>query len=278
MERPNPEIRRYPERASAGGCQWPRQERAARRLGVRGRRQLQRVLEGRHASSCCCSTTRRRPEPARVIPLDPRSHRTYHYWHAFVPGLDTGPGLRISRARAVRARTRAYGSISDKVLLDPYGLAVAVPAAYDRMAASRPGRQRRGRDEKRGRRSGSLRLGGRCVRCAGPFARNGHLRAARARLHPAPEFRRRADRRGTYAGLVEKIPYLQDLGITAVELLPVFQFDPQDAPAGRVNYWGYQPVSFFAPHHAYSSTPRRRWPCSTNSATWSRRCTAPASK
>ena len=62
-----------------------------------------------------------------------------------------------------------------------------------------------------------------------------------------------ADKSGTYAGLIEKIPYLKDLGITAVELLPVFQFDPQDAPAGRVNYWGYQPVSFFAPHNAYSS-------------------------
>ena len=58
---------------------------------------------------------------------------------------------------------------------------------------------------------------------------------------------------GTYAGLIEKIPYLQQLGITAVELLPVFQFDPQDAPAGRTNYWGYSPVSFFAPHQAYSS-------------------------
>jgi hypothetical protein len=63
------------------------------------------------------------------------------------------------------------------------------------------------------------------------------------------------EKRGTYAGLVEKIPYLQDLGVTAVELLPVFQFDPQAAPAGRVNYWGYQPVSFFAPHHAYRSRP-----------------------
>src|SRR5258708_3558562 len=59
--------------------------------------------------------------------------------------------------------------------------------------------------------------------------------------------------RGTYAGLIEKIPYLQELGITAVELLPVFQFDPQDAPPGRVNYWGYAPISFFAPHQAYSS-------------------------
>src|SRR5262249_39343450 len=59
--------------------------------------------------------------------------------------------------------------------------------------------------------------------------------------------------RGTYAGLIEKIPYLRHLGITAVELLPVFQFDPQDAPRDLVNYWGYAPVSFFAPHRAYSS-------------------------
>ena len=43
------------------------------------------------------------------------------------------------------------------------------------------------------------------------------------------------------------------LGITAVELLPVFQFDVQACPPGVVNYWGYQPVSFFAPHRAYSS-------------------------
>src|SRR5262249_4441104 len=65
------------------------------------------------------------------------------------------------------------------------------------------------------------------------------------------------DKRGTYAGLIEKIPYLRDLGVTAVELLPVFQFDPQAVPPGdgRVNYWGYSPVSFFAPHQAYSSRP-----------------------
>src|SRR5205085_2789891 len=61
------------------------------------------------------------------------------------------------------------------------------------------------------------------------------------------------ERRGTYGGLIEKIPYLQGLGVTAVELMPVFQFDEQDAPAGLKNYWGYQPVSFFAPHSGYSS-------------------------
>src|SRR5262249_5467530 len=51
--------------------------------------------------------------------------------------------------------------------------------------------------------------------------------------------------RGTYAGVIAKIPYLQRLGITAVELMPVFQYDAQDAPAGPTNYWGYAPVSFF---------------------------------
>src|SRR5678815_3786734 len=62
-------------------------------------------------------------------------------------------------------------------------------------------------------------------------------------------------RRGTYAGVIDKIPYLRDLGITAVELLPVFQFDSHDAPGDKRNHWGYQPISFFAPHHAYSSRP-----------------------
>ncbi len=55
-------------------------------------------------------------------------------------------------------------------------------------------------------------------------------------------------RRGTFAGLIDKIPYLADLGVTCVELMPVFQFDPQEA-----NYWGYMPLSFFAVHQAYAS-------------------------
>jgi isoamylase len=60
--------------------------------------------------------------------------------------------------------------------------------------------------------------------------------------------------RGTYLGVIEKIPYLQGLGITAVELLPVYQFDAGDAPSGVSNYWGYDPISFFAPHLAYSAS------------------------
>ncbi|NET31577.1 MAG: glycogen debranching protein GlgX, partial [Cyanothece sp. SIO1E1] len=61
------------------------------------------------------------------------------------------------------------------------------------------------------------------------------------------------EQRGTYAGLIEKIPYLQDLGITAVELLPIHYFDAKDATPGLTNYWGYSTLGFFAPHRAYSA-------------------------
>jgi glycogen operon protein len=57
---------------------------------------------------------------------------------------------------------------------------------------------------------------------------------------------------GTYAGLIEKIPYLQSLGITAVELLPVQQFDEQDITPPNKNYWGYNRWRC-RPHAAYSS-------------------------
>jgi glycogen operon protein len=52
-------------------------------------------------------------------------------------------------------------------------------------------------------------------------------------------------------GLIDALPYLQSLGITAIELLPSMAFDPADAPEGRQNYWGYSPLSWFAPHHSY---------------------------
>ena len=83
------------------------------------------------------------------------------------------------------------------------------------------------------------------------------------------------DRRGTYAGLVEKIPYLHDLGVTAVELLPVYAFDEQDCPPGLTNYWGYSPISFFAPMR--NTVPAAiRSGFSMNSGIWSRHSTRPA--
>lgn len=60
---------------------------------------------------------------------------------------------------------------------------------------------------------------------------------------------------GTYLGLIEKLPYLQDLGVTAVELMPVHEFPILDIHGNvpeRPNYWGYDPMAFFAPHRGYA--------------------------
>jgi isoamylase len=190
-------------------------------------------------------------KPAAVIPLEPNRHRTYHYWHVYVPDLKAGQ-IYAYRAHGPFAPEQGLRFDGEKVLLDPYGLAIAVPGSYDRKAASRPGDNAAVAmksvmaDPDRYDWEGDLPL-------KRPFVETViyemHVRGFT--FHSSSGVA--SGKRGTYAGLIEKIPYLKDLGVTAVELLPVFQFDPQDAPEGRVNYWGYQPVSFFAPHHAYSS-------------------------
>lgn len=60
---------------------------------------------------------------------------------------------------------------------------------------------------------------------------------------------------GSYLGVIEKIPYLKQLGINAVELLPIFEFDEGDCLNKQLsNYWGYQPLSFFSPMQRYSTS------------------------
>jgi glycogen operon protein len=190
-------------------------------------------------------------QPARVIPLHADKHHTYHYWHVFVPGLQPGQ-VYAYRAHGPFEPERGCRFDGEKVLLDPYGIAVAVPEAYDRRAAARPGdnaataMKSAVADPDRYDWEGDLPLKRSLAETViYELHVRGFTRHSSSGVAPA--------KRGTYAGLIQKIPYLQDLGVTAVELLPVFQFDPQDAPEGLVNYWGYQPVSFFAPHHAYSS-------------------------
>lgn len=190
-------------------------------------------------------------KPSRILSIEPATGRTYHYWHAFVPGARTGQiyGYRV------------YGPFepylgfrfdSSKVLLDPYARSVVVPKNYSREAAIHAGD------------NAATAMKGVVVDLSGydwegdtPLHRPSsrtiiyemHVRGFTR--HPSsglPE-----NIRGTFRGLIEKIPYLQQLGITAVELLPVFQFDAQDCPPGHTNYWGYAPVAFFAPHREYSS-------------------------
>ncbi len=191
------------------------------------------------------------PRPSRVIRLEPTVNRTYFYWHVFVPGLRSGQlyGYRVEGPFDPGTGMRFDPT---KVLLDPYGRGVGVPGSYSREAARTVGD------------NAATAMKSVVVDCdAYDWEGDAPLRRPSARTivyemhvrgftrHPSSGVPEKT--RGTFAGLIEKIPYLRDLGITAVELLPVFQFDAQDCPPGLVNYWGYSPVSFFAPHQAYSS-------------------------
>jgi len=189
------------------------------------------------------------PEPA--ISFDPVKDRTYYYWHKFVPDVEPG---QIYGYRAKGPSDPSSGIRFDpaKILLDPYGSGVVVPKNYCRDCACKEG-------DNAATAMKSVVVDPRAYDWEGdeplhrPWSRTiiyeVHVRGFTR--HPSSEVSE--EKRGTFAGVVEKIPYLQQLGITAVELLPVFQFDAQDCPVGLVNYCGYAPVSFFAPHQAYSS-------------------------
>ena len=188
--------------------------------------------------------------PSDVIPLDPSTHQSYHYWHVRVPGLSAGQRYGF-RARGPWDPTRGLRFNEAWTLLDPYSRGVAVPRGWTRAAAL-------GDSDPTSPKLKSVVLrtddydweGDRPLHL--PFSRSVvyemHVRGFTAN----PNSGVAEGKRGTYAGVIEKIPYLKDLGITTVELLPVFQFDPEDAPSGRKNYWGYAPLSFFAPHVGYS--------------------------
>ena len=189
--------------------------------------------------------------PERVIELDGRRHRSGDYWHVEVEGLGEGCcyGYRVFGPLA----PGGHGFSPSKVLLDPTARAISGWDVYDRVLATGP--------------SPNAHACLKAVVCerdlfdfqAHPRPRNSWQRTVIYELHVGG-FTRREDagvavaHRGTYLGLIEKLPYLKELGITAVELLPVFCFDPADAPPGRDNVWGYSPLSWFTPHHGYCSS------------------------
>jgi glycogen operon protein len=191
------------------------------------------------------------PKPARVITLDPKRNRTFHYWHVFVKGIGAGQ-FYAYRAKGPYAPEKGHRFDENKVLLDPYTRAIATEEIYDRKAAIMAGdncdRALRGVVVDPSTYDWE---GDRPLRI--PYANTiiyemhvgGFTRHPNSGISP--------EKRGTFAGIIEKIPYLKDLGITALELLPIHYFDPEDAPPGLANYWGYSTIAFFAPHIRYSS-------------------------
>jgi glycogen operon protein len=191
------------------------------------------------------------PRPSKTVRLDPAADRAYHYWHTFVPGVRPGQlyGYRVHGPDDPANGLRFDPS---KVLLDPYGRGVVIPNGYTRTAAHDPG-------DNAATAMKSVVVDPTAYDWDGdrplnrPSARTVIYEMHVRGFTRHPNSGVRDDVRGTYAGLIEKIPYLKELGITAVELLPIHAFDAQDAPPGRLNYWGYATVGYFAPHPAYSS-------------------------
>ncbi|MBI4443326.1 MAG: glycogen-debranching protein [Acidobacteria bacterium] len=189
--------------------------------------------------------------PVFAYEFDYLRNKTGRVWHA-----------RITQSQIPDARYYAYSiegppSSGDrferhafdrrKVLVDPYAKTVFFPPAFDRTAAlgsgSNAGKAPLGvlcdekmdfewGDEERPRHDGDLIIYEMHVR--------GFTMNQNSDVDPA--------KRGTFGGIVEKIPYLQQLGITAVELMPVFEYDDTEP-----NYWGYMPLNFFSPHHKYGT-------------------------
>jgi isoamylase len=181
-------------------------------------------------------------QPTDCVDLDPSVHRTGHIWHIFISSLRNG--FRYTY-QVVDSQDRNW-----RHLLDPYAPGIA-------------GRERwGGAGETPALRTGFV--------DARPF-NWGDSRSPRTpwcetvmyELHTrcfTADGSSNVEQPGTYAGLQEKIPYLSDLGVTAVELLPIFEFEEDegariepDTGEPLMNMWGYHPLSFMAPKASFSA-------------------------
>ncbi len=189
-------------------------------------------------------------QPVVCKPLNHLRNKSGRIWHCRVAKSEMH-GARFYAYQIDGPRSNApfelHAFDREKVLLDPYAKSVHFPETFDRTAAMRPGSNH-----------GKAPLGVLYEdqpafawdRDEAPFHQHDlviyemHVRGFTRRANSGV----RPENRGTYRGVIDKIPYLKELGVTAVELLPVHQFDPQEG-----NYWGYMTLNFFAPHNAYAS-------------------------
>jgi len=185
-------------------------------------------------------------EPTETMDFNPRTDRWGDIWSIFVPGLKPGT-LYHFQSDGPHDPQRGLWFNPQARLIDPYAKALAGNFQVSRDGVIRPPK---------------------CVVIDDYFDWQGdrHLRrdisetiiyemhvrgftASRTSGVKAP---------GTYLGVIEKIPYLKSLGVTAVELMPVHEFPTRGfygEELQRANYWGYDPLAFFAPHSGYASSP-----------------------
>jgi isoamylase len=185
--------------------------------------------------------------PVLEYRFDYLRNKSGQVWHCRIPADELSKCRYYGYSVSGQNLSGLHSFDSQKVLLDPYAKSVFFPEAFDRSMATREGSN-----------AGHAPLGvltGHRAKFDWTGDRRQHHEsdAVIYELH-VKGFTKNSNsgvdpsRAGTYAGLVEKIPYLKELGVTVVELMPVFQRDPQEG-----DYWGYMPLNFFAPHAQYAS-------------------------
>jgi len=193
-------------------------------------------------------------DPFQTILFDPYVNKTFHFWHVFVRGLK--PGVHYAYRVDGRFDSSGQRFNRNKVLIDPYARGNS-DSLWDRGSGCTPED-----NQKTSMRSVVIDASGYDWEGDKPLNRpmedsiiyEAHVRG----FTQSPTSKVRHP--GNFAGLVEKIPYLKDLGITAVELLPVFDFD-QKAALREIdgkplcNYWGYSTIGYFAPQSSYCLEP-----------------------
>jgi len=195
------------------------------------------------------------PQPFQTIRLDPAVNKNFHFWHVLVRGLPAGThyAYRVDGSFNPAAGQRFN---RNKVLIDPYARG-NTDALWQRGAACTP-------DDNVAVSMRSVVIDPSGYDWEGdlPLKRPiedsiiYEMHARGFTQSPSSE----VGHPGTFAGIIEKIPYLKDLGVTAVELLPIFDFDETAVLReldGKplTNYWGYSTMSFFAPQSFYCTTP-----------------------
>src|SRR5438876_1181099 len=186
------------------------------------------------------------------ITLDPRRNRTGHHWHIRLEGLPDRftYGWRIDGPAGPRHRFDPQA-----ILIDPAAITLSDGAVWGNGRDDSPRFTKRRGVFIRGPRYDWREDAPPLVPWEDSIIYELHVRGFTC--HPSSK----VASPGTFAGLAEKIPYLKSLGVTAVELLPIHEFDENDCPFTNPltgeklrNLWGYNSISFAAPKAAYAAS------------------------
>jgi glycogen operon protein len=186
--------------------------------------------------------------PILTFQFDPIRNKSGRIWHCRIPLDQMCDARYYGYSVSGQPVAGLRGFDHEKVLLDPYARGVFFPPGFDRKLAMEPGPNYERAP------LGVLPEPRNAFNWAGDVPPQPESDAIIYELHVKgftknPNSGVNPSRAGTYAGLIEKIPYLKELGITVVELMPIFQRDPHEG-----DYWGYMPLNFFAPHAQYASS------------------------